>query len=153
MRWLMARLSIKNDVLARLFEQSTRALHSSGHSHGLFPAQWTALRYFSTAERSQCTAISLARFQGMAFGPVSRTVRTLITKGLLRKAGSAGKGRAELLEVSEEGHQILQEDPLRLVVEALDGLSGSEKEALAHALEQVLVALQTRLQTEDSTNG
>lgn len=140
----MARLSIKADVLARLFEQSTRALHSSGHSHGLFPAQWTALRYFSAAERSQCTAISLARFQGMAFGPVSRTVRTLITKGLLRKAGSAGRGRAELLDVSDEGRLLLDRDPIRVVVDALQELSDGDKEVLAHTLEQILIALQSQ---------
>lgn len=138
----MARQFIRTDSLARLFEQSTRALHSSGHSHGLFPAQWTALRYFSTADRAQCTAISLARFQGMAFGPVSRTVRTLIAKGLLRKAGSAGRGRAELLELSDAGRAILEKDPLRTIVAALETLGDREREAFAVALEQVLLALQ-----------
>lgn len=138
----MARQFIRSDSLARLFEQSTRALHSSGHSHGLFPAQWTALRYFSTADRAQCTAINLARFQGMAFGPVSRTVRTLIAKGLLRKAGSAGRGRAELLELSDAGRAILEKDPLRTIVAALDTLADREREAFAVALEQVLLALQ-----------
>ncbi|QCK88507.1 winged helix-turn-helix transcriptional regulator [Phreatobacter aquaticus] len=141
----MAPKSIRTDVLARLFEQSTRALHSSGHSHGLFPAQWTALRYFSTADRPQCTAMSLARFQGMAFGPVSRTVRTLISKGLLRKAGSAGKGRAELLEVSDEGRLILEQDPLVSVVDALAMSDDAEREALAKALERVLMALQSKV--------
>ncbi|MBY0360998.1 MAG: hypothetical protein K2X45_03765 [Phreatobacter sp.] len=138
----MARKLIRADALARLFEQSTRALHSTGHSHGLFPAQWTALRYFAAADRSQCTAISLARFQGMAFGPVSRTVRTLISKGLLRKAGSAGRGRAELLELSDEGYQLLASDPIRAVVQVLEDLDDAQRLALATALEQILLSIQ-----------
>ena len=142
----MARKPIRAEALARLFEQSTRALHSSGHSHGLFPAQWTALRYFASADRSQCTAISLARFQGMAFGPVSRTVRTLIGKGLLRKAGSAGRGRAELLELSDEGFAMLGHDPLGRVVSALESLDDGERLALATALEQIVLSIQP---TED----
>lgn len=138
----MARKPIRAEALARLFEQSTRALHSSGHSHGLFPAQWTALRYFASADRNQCTAISLARFQGMAFGPVSRTVRTLIGKGLLRKAGSAGRGRAELLELSDEGFAMLGHDPLGRVVSALKSLDDGERLALATALEQIVLSIQ-----------
>jgi DNA-binding MarR family transcriptional regulator len=136
------RAPIRAEVLSRLLEQVTRGLHSAGHSHGLFPAQWTALRYFATADRTRCTAISLARFQGMAFGPVSRTVRTLITKGYLHKAGSAGRGRSELLELSDAGRAILALDPLSKVVAALDALASPEREALASAIEQVLRALQ-----------
>jgi DNA-binding MarR family transcriptional regulator len=138
----MARKPIRAGALARLFEQSTRALHSTGHSHGLFPAQWTALRYFAAADRSHCTAISLARFQGMAFGPVSRTVRTLISKGLLRKAGSAGRGRAELLELSDEGYALLASDPILAVVQVLEDLDDSQRLALATALEKILLSIQ-----------
>ncbi|MGQ3353773.1 MAG: MarR family winged helix-turn-helix transcriptional regulator [Phreatobacter sp.] len=145
----MARNSIRADALARLFEQSTRMVHSAGHSQGLFPAQWTALRYFAAADQGQRTAISLARFQGMAFGPVSRTVRTLIAKGLLRKAGSAGKGRAELLELTDQGHAILASDPLLAVVTALEGLDDPQRLALALALEQILVSMQP-LETADA---
>jgi DNA-binding MarR family transcriptional regulator len=138
----MVRNSIRADALARLFEQSTRVLHSSGHSQGLFPAQWTALRYFAAADRGQCTAVSLARFQGMAFGPVSRTVRTLISKGLLSKAGSAGRGRAELLELTEQGHAILSGDPLLKVVSALERLDAAQRRAMALALEEILMSMQ-----------
>jgi DNA-binding MarR family transcriptional regulator len=133
---------IRAEILARLLEQVARGLHSAGHSQGLFPAQWTALRYFATADRAQCTAINLARFQGMAFGPVSRTVRTLITKGYLHKAGSAGRGRSELLELTLAGQALLKADPLSSVVAALDTLAPPEREALALTIEHVLRALQ-----------
>jgi len=67
-------------------------MHSIGYSEGLCPAQWTALRYFSKAPDGTWTTSALARFQGFANGPVSRTVRTLIGKCLLRKCQSANGG-------------------------------------------------------------
>lgn len=144
---------IRADALARLFEQSTRAVHSSGHAEGLFPAQWTALRYFAHAEKTHRTAIGLARFQGMAFGPVSRTVRTLVSKGLLRRAGSAGRGRAELLELSELGEKMLARDPLEAVAQTFAGLQPGERIVLATVLEQIVTALQGRGGDEQSGEG
>lgn len=79
----------------------------------------------------------------MAFGPVSRTVRTLITKSLLRRAGLLGKGRAEILEVSDAGRVMLSQDPIRVVVDTLDQLSDDEKIMLVQTLEQILVALKS----------
>ena len=135
-------------ALARLIEQTSRAIHSRGHSHGLFPAQWTALRYFAMAEPVLCNTSALAAYQGMAFGPVSRTVRTLITKGLLRKQETRF-GRFELLEVTSEGRALLVEDPMTKVVEALEALNGSERQVMAATLEAVLL----RVQGADSDEG
>ena len=134
--------TIQPTALARLIEQTSRAIHSRGHSHGLFPAQWTALRYFAEAETALCNASALAAYQGMAFGPVSRTVRTLITKGFLRKAAKAKSGRFELVEVTPAGHALLANDPLAGVVEALDTLPLPTRQALALALEAIVFRLQ-----------
>jgi DNA-binding MarR family transcriptional regulator len=135
-------------ALARLLDQAARGLHSLGHDAELFPAQWAALRYFASADEAQRTAMALARFQGLAFGPVSRTVRTLIAKGHLRKAGSAGRGRAELIELTPAGRRLLARDPLETIRVAIEDLSHSEKEALASALEQTLRAIHARRQSE-----
>lgn len=128
-------------ALARLIEQTSRAIHSRGHSHGLFPAQWTALRYFAEAQTSLCSASALAAYQGMAFGPVSRTVRTLIAKGLLRKTRAPASGRFELVEVTPEGRALLALDPLAGVVEALEALPQENRDALAVALEALVFRL------------
>ncbi len=134
--------AIQTFALARLIEQMSRAIHSKGHSHGLFPAQWTALRYFATADPLRSNSSALAAYQGMAFGPVSRTVRTLVTKGLLRKGPTRGMGRFECLEVTEMGRDLLTQDPLKEILAALDGLSDEDKQVLAVALEAVLLRLQ-----------
>ena len=81
-------------------------MHSIGYSEGLYPAQWTALRFFAKAPDGSRTASSLARFQGFANGPVSRTVRTLISKGLLRKAEPQPAGRAEHLVITDNARSL-----------------------------------------------
>lgn len=129
--------------LAYLLEQTGRALHAQGYAADLFPAQWSALRYFSRAEPHMRTASELARFQGLATGPVTRTVRTLIQKGLLAKGGFLGRGRAERIDVTPAGEALLASDPLDAVVTALGTISDQERQALANGLETVLRHLQT----------
>src|SRR5690349_21461800 len=121
-------------ALTELLELAGRSMHSIGYSDGLYPAQWTALRYFSKASDGARTASALARFQGFANGPVSRTVRTLISKGLLRKAESQPAGRAEHLEITENARSLLEHDPARVIAETIATLPEDEKAALDHAL-------------------
>ena len=109
-----------------------------GYAEGLYPAQWTALRYFAKAPEGARTASSLARFQGLANGPVSRTVRTLIQKELVRKATNQPAGRAEHLEISEKGYALLKRDPISGIVEVIERLSDRERNALASALDRVI---------------
>ena len=127
--------------LARAFELAARLVHSRSHACGLYPAQWSALRYFKTAKGEYRTAMALARYQGLAFGPVARTVRTLIERGFLRKAGSAGRGRAEVVELTAAGEEILARDPLAPLVLALAALDPAARSAFAVALEPILEAL------------
>lgn len=125
-------------ALAELLELTARKLHSRGYAEDLFPAQWTALRYFARARPEMRTASELARFQGMANGPVSRTVRTLVQKGLLAKAALQPKGRAEQLEVTDRGSAVLARDPTLALQVVLADLPPAQQEALALALENVL---------------
>lgn len=129
--------------VARLLDQVARAMHSIGHEGGLFPAQWTALRYFRDVSAPHNTAMGLARFQGLAFGPVSRSVRTLIEKGLLRKGGSAGRGRSEIVELTSMGRAMLKADPLLIIVRAIETMPPDHAESLAMACEAIIAAVHT----------
>jgi DNA-binding MarR family transcriptional regulator len=129
---------ISATALAELLELSARMLHSRGYAEDLFPAQWMALRYFAKTPPARCTASELARFQGLANGPVSRTVRTLILKGLLVKAAEQPRGRAEVLELTDKGRSILLLDPTLELEDALGSLAPADQAALARALEIVL---------------
>jgi DNA-binding MarR family transcriptional regulator len=131
-------------ALSLLLEQVARGLHSLSHDGGLFPAQWAALRYFSTMQPEHCTAIGLARYQGLAYGPVNRTVRTLIEKGLLQKGGSLGKGRSTRVDLTRKGLLRLKRDPLQVLSAAIQHLSAQEQLTMAAGLEQILRALHVR---------
>ena len=129
---------ISASALAERLELVARMLHSRGYAEDLYPAQWVALRYFARAPEQRRTASDLARFQGLANGPVSRTVRTLIGKGLLAKAEVQPKGRAEALELTAAGRKVLESDPTLELETALAGLDEADQDATARALELVL---------------
>ena len=124
-------------ALAELLERTARKLHSRGHAEGMFPAQWAALRYLARAPEPLRTASELARFQGLANGPVSRTVRTLVQKGLLTKATCQPKGRAELLQLTPTGLAMLESDPTLELETIIGALPQAEQQVLAQALEQL----------------
>lgn len=125
-------------ALADLLELLARMLHARGYQHDMFPAQWVALRYFSKARRDLCTASELARFQGMANGPVSRTVRTLQQKGLLIKAREQPRGKAEILELTTSGRALLKFDPCREIESILSGLGDDARLLLGDTLELLI---------------
>jgi DNA-binding MarR family transcriptional regulator len=125
-------------ALADLLELLSRMLHARGYQHDMFPAQWVALRYFSKAKRDLCTASELARFQGMANGPVSRTVRTLLQKGLLQKSKEQPRGKAELLELTTSGRALLKFDPCRELESILSGLGDDARTLLGETLENLI---------------
>ncbi|MCB1446526.1 MAG: winged helix-turn-helix transcriptional regulator [Rhizobiaceae bacterium] len=125
-------------ALADLLELLARMLHARGYQHEMFPAQWVALRYFSRARRDLCTASELARFQGMANGPVSRTVRTLLHKGLLTKAKDQPRGKAEILELTTSGRALLRLDPCRELESILSSLGDDARVLLADTLETLI---------------
>lgn len=113
-------------------------LHSRGYAADLFPAQWMALRYFARAAPERRTASDLARFQGLANGPVSRTVRTLIQKGMLAKAEVQPRGRAEMLELTDAGRKLLTIDPSHELETTLAALDERDQDAMGRSLETIL---------------
>lgn len=130
--------------LALLLEQMARRLHAQGYANRLFPAQWTALRYLSAAEPERRTASDLARFQGLAPGAVARTVRTLVVKGYVEKAGPVGRGRAERIDLTAKGRAMVKRDPLKIVAAALKPLDAAERAALGQGLERAIRATRPR---------
>jgi len=132
---------ISPNGVAALLEQVSRLIHSTGYAEGLYPAQWTALRFFSEAPASARTTAGLARFQGMSLGPVARTVRTLVEKGMLARAANPLSRRADLIAVTSLGRSLLQKDPRLEISKTIETLPPKQQEALASALETLLYGL------------
>lgn len=145
-------MQISSEGIAALVERSSRLIHSIGYAEGLYPAQWTALRFFSEAPPSSRTTAGLARFQGMSLGPVARTVRTLVEKGLLARAANPASRRADLIAVTALGQTLLRRDPRAAIAASIDALPLEERVALAGAMEHLLHAL-LAIQQDDGTLG
>lgn len=131
-------------TLTQMLDQLTRMIHAQQHAEGLYPAQWVALRYFAEAPEPQRTTTQLARFQGIEHGPVSRTVSTLVTKGLLKRRQSSTDRRSHFLDVTPAGLSLLGQDPLRCVDVSLAALSGEAQ----HHFGATLQALTEKLQAQ-----
>jgi DNA-binding MarR family transcriptional regulator len=125
-------------ALARLLELACRQMHARAYAEGLYPAQWAALRYFKNAAGAHATTAGLARYQGLALGAVARTVRTLVQHGCLHKAGSAGRGRAEIVELTRSGEALLRRDPLNPIAAVLLDLPAEAQDVLAETLEKIV---------------
>ncbi len=132
--------TISSDGIAALIQRSARLIHSLGFAEGLYPAQWVALRYFSEASPMNCTAADLAHLQAMDIGPVARTVRTMIAKGLVNRVGRATGRSANLIAVTPNGQEMLRYDPRIAVGSIIGTMTAEQRMALATAL-QVLIPI------------
>ena len=148
-------VQISSVGIAALIERASRLIHSIGYAEGLYPAQWTALRFFSEAPPSARTTAGLARFQGMSLGPVARTVRTLVEKGLLARAANPSSRRADLIAVTSAGQVLLKRDPRAAVAAAVESMPLDQREVLAVGMETLLLGLLAiqRLPEHDGADG
>lgn len=124
--------------VASLLEQAARLIHGAGHSHGLYPAQWTALRYFAEATPQARTAAGLMRYQNMAMSPVARTVRALVEKGLVVRTPNPLDGRSDLIDLTPKGEALLRFDPRNDLEVLLAKMMPDHLASLALALQSVI---------------
>lgn len=129
-------------VLARLFDFVTRQLHLIGHRNGLYPVQWTLLRYLDEMPADHRTASAMARYHQFSTGAVTRSVRALIQKGLVAKQKGLGHHRSEMLTLTDAGKALLADDPLLILARALADVDAAEASALTAVLPRILAAIQ-----------
>lgn len=140
------RLSL--DGLAAIIENTSRLLHANGHACGLYPAQWTALRYFAEAGVHQRTIGGLAKYQQMALSSVGRTVATLVEKGLVEKRNNPRDARADIIELTNAGRAMLEADPRRQLISALEQVEGEDLNAYARFATRLLQRLHEQRKAE-----
>jgi DNA-binding MarR family transcriptional regulator len=124
---------------AELLDHAMRAIYSQCFSDGLNPAQWSALRYIARANPNARTLTDFARFHFVSKSAASDTISALVRKELLIKRKDARDGRVAQLEITERARQILRNDPLDLLVDALAQLPLQSQDAATE-----LVATVTR---------
>ena len=123
---------------AEVLSYVSHKIYLAGFSHGLKPAQWVALRYFSAINPTASTVTDFARQIGCTKGTASRTVNHLIRRGLLQKRDNPADKRSHFLEMTENGTAYLQRDPIELLEADLYKLSEEDRVTLQTALVRLL---------------
>ena len=129
---------VNQRFVAELVAQLGRMAHGDGFVDGLTSAQWTALRYFSRANRFSRTVSAFAEFHATTRGTASQTVKHLVGQGYLSRTKSPRDGRSIRLDLTDKANAILADDPFEALVTAAGALSTSARQAVARSLERML---------------
>ncbi len=131
----------KSRNVAALVERLSHSTYTDGYRNGLNPAQWSALRYFSNANRFSNTASAFARYQGVSLGAASQTIAALVAKRLLKRTQDLADKRQYNLTLTAKANKLTGVDPIRTLVDAAYELAEMERAATMAALEKMLVNL------------
>lgn len=139
-----------DDDLITLLDQVSRLVYGISFTEGLFPAQWVALRYFHDAPEPARTLTALARFQRIHLAPVSRTVSTLVDKGMLARRQHPGFKRGWLFDLTDEGRALLDRDPLRQsLTPPLAAMAEDERAMLGRLMKRIITHVQAGTTTAE----
>jgi DNA-binding MarR family transcriptional regulator len=130
------------DLVTQLGRYASGEASAAG---GLTSAQWTALRYFSRANRFSRTVSVFAEFHATTRGTASQTVKGLVDQGYLERTLSPSDGRSSRLDVTPKAVGILTDDPFHLLTRAADSLSATAQHTVMRALDRMLGQLAREL--------
>lgn len=120
---------------------------SLGYTQGLKPSQWTALRYFATANPSQRTVSAFADFHATTRGAASQMVEVLVSKELLVRTPVPEDRRVIQLHPTGKAIELLAYDPLHEFADVIASLPSGDQYHLAETLTRVLKGLLVKRQS------
>ncbi|WP_373009103.1 MarR family winged helix-turn-helix transcriptional regulator [Hyphomonas sp.] len=122
-----------------------RIASGDGLVEGLTPGQWAILRYFAHANRFSQTPSAFAAFHGITRGTASQAIKSLVTQGYLHQARSKADGRSVRLGLTNKARAIFINDPIEVLVEAMEALPPGVRGDFSSILQRMLgrVALAT----------
>jgi DNA-binding MarR family transcriptional regulator len=130
--------------VAGLVERLSHCTYGDAYRDGLKPAQWSALRYFSSANRFSRTTSAFACYQGISLSAASQTIGKLVGKRLLKRTGDKTDKRRHQLTLMARGETLMRGDPIRSLVEAACELGEADEAAVTAGLEKMLAHLMRR---------
>jgi len=136
-----AKRDVSKRTVAELVAQLGRMTYGESFANGLTPAQWTALRYFSRANRFSRTLSAFAEFHATTRGTASQTIKSLAQSGYLTRKRSKTDGRSVHFNLTQKSKKILSDDPFEVLVAVAGELSKSENRTVALSLERMLCRL------------
>lgn len=115
-----------------------RAAVVGGVDSGLTPVQWSALRYFSRANRFSRTPSAFASFRATTRGTASATINELVRTGYLERQRSDEDGRSVHLVPTDAGERLLERDPLQSMERVIGQLGPDQQRSLAAAVPAIV---------------
>ena len=122
-------------VVARLLEQTARAVYESRGPKAIHAGQWAVLRYLARAARQARTVGGVAAHLGVTHAPASRAVAALARKSLVTVKADADDRRVRRLDLTAAGRALLDHDPVHRLTAAIEALGAEKQKELAGALE------------------
>ena len=126
------------DHSAELLVHLSRLVYGCSSDASLTPTQWTALRYFATANRFSRTPSAFSEFNATTRGTASQTVKSLIAMGLLAKRAHETDKRSFLIELTDAGRAKLKRDPMDDLSVAIAALPANRQAMLADILGELV---------------
>lgn len=124
-------------ALAILLEQTVRQIYPERAPQAMHPGQWAALRYLSGASRDAATVAGLARYLGVTLAPASRAISALSRKGFVKGEPDPRDRRIIRLSLTQEGRELIQQDPILRLAEIIGELPGEKQDDLMETLEHI----------------
>lgn len=124
-------------VIARLLEQTARAVYESRGPRAIHPGQWAVLRYLARAGKQARTVGGVATYLGVTHAPASRAVAALVRKDLVRMTADSDDRRVRRIDLTAAGRNLLDQDPVHRLTSAIDSMSNASQADLARALEHI----------------
>lgn len=128
-------------VVARLLEQTARAVYDARGPKVIHAGQWAVLRYLARAGRQARTVGGVATYLGVTHAPASRAVASLARKEYVTVNPDPEDRRVRRVELTASGMAILEQDPVHKLTDAIDALSSEKRKDLATMLETLYARL------------
>lgn len=124
-------------VVARLLEQTARAIYESRGPKAIHAGQWAVLRYLARAGRQARTVGGVAAYLGVTHAPASRAVASLGRKQFVVVKADPEDRRVRRIDLTPAGRALLEHDPVHRLTSAIEELSSDRQKELAATLEQL----------------
>ena len=124
-----------------LLETFVREWITARYSHGLTPAQWSALRYVCEQDNEVVTLTGFAKFYGTTLGTASQTISSLENKGLVSRSRHPENHRKVAIKPTELGHRMMQNDPLNRIIDDFRKIDSDDSEIFLDSLNNLIVSL------------
>jgi len=126
-----------SQAVTEIMEQVIQLSYSVSYVEGLRPTQWAVLRYLDQSQDTARTVINYAKHNHVTKGTASQTIQGLVRRGLLTRSSVFDDRRSHRIDLTAAGRRVLKNDPITVVVSAVEQLPAKQRVQLADSLRSI----------------